>query len=115
MRAALSAEGFGLVTDAAGTVEDGACDPEAVGAFVSQLGGAQFDAVLGLMCGAGLKCVADALPGVAIIPGVNTLGPGVKDKLSCLACGDCGFGEGRCKMLSVVEESRARLLDSYGK
>jgi hypothetical protein len=55
--------------------------------------------ILVLSCGAGLKCVRDTLPGVRIVPGLDTLGPGVKAELACLACGRCEFAEGGCKML----------------
>jgi len=114
MRDALLAEGLDLMTDAATTVEDGACDPEAVAAFVAPLREARFDAVLSLMCGAGLKCVQDALPGKRIIPGINTLGPGVKDQLTCVACGDCGFESGECKMVRAFDDTARRLKRSYG-
>ena len=113
MRDALSSEGFDLVTDVETTVEDGACDPEAVGAFGSRVAGGGFDAMLCLMCGAGLKCVQDALPGKRVIPGLNTLGPGVKDLLACTACGDCGFESGACKMVRVSDDAARRLRQSY--
>ncbi len=116
MREALAAKVFSLVSadDAPLAIEDGACDPEAVQQAADRLRPLDFDVVLVLACGAGLKCVQDALPDLTIIPALNTLGPGVTEKLACLACGDCNFSEGRCNMLSVVDEARTRLHESYG-
>jgi hypothetical protein len=62
----------------------------------------------------GLKCVSDAQPRVRVVPGLNTLGPGVEDRLACLACGDCGFASGRCRMIELVGEQAVRLEATYG-
>jgi hypothetical protein len=94
-------------------IEDGACSPKAVGEAARMLQGAAFDTVLVMACGAGLKCVADALPGKTVLPALNTLGPGVKEQLACLACGDCRFAEGKCKMLALADLCHARLAECY--
>jgi len=84
--------------------EDGLCDPKAVAAIAQSYATEDVDAILVMACGAGLKCVADNYPGKAVLPALNTLGPGVKDKLSCLSCGDCRFQDGECKMVNVVAQ-----------
>jgi len=84
--------------------EDGLCDPKAVAAIAQSYAAEDVDAVLVMACGAGLKCVADNYPGRTIVPALNTLGPGVKDRLSCLSCGDCRFQDGECKMVNVVAQ-----------
>jgi len=96
-------------------VEEGLCDAKAVSERLQRLlpGDGAFQ-VLVLSCGAGLKCVRDVLPGVRLVPGLDTLGPGVKGDLACLACGDCRFGDEGCKMLSLAGEHAARLKASYG-
>ncbi len=95
-------------------VEEGPCDPKAVPERLHPLVGQEpeFQMVV-LSCGAGLKCVRDTLPGVRLIPGLDTLGPGVKGELACLACGHCEFGEGGCRMPSLVEEPARRLSRGY--
>jgi len=95
-------------------VEEGLCDPKAVTERLSPLAGSQRDyQVVVLSCGAGLKCVRDTLSGVRLVPGLDTLGPGVKGELACLACGHCEFGETGCKMLRVAEEQMRRLSRGY--
>jgi hypothetical protein len=95
-------------------VEEGLCDPKAVAQRLKPLADTQEDyQILVLSCGAGLKCVQDTLPSRRIVPGLDTLGPGVKSDLACLACGDCRFGEDGCKMLQLVEEQANRLGYSY--
>jgi hypothetical protein len=95
-------------------VEEGLCDPKAVPERLAPLASAERDfQLLVLSCGAGLKCVRDALPGVRIVPGLDTLGPGVKGELACLACGHCEFAEGGCKMLRLAEEQARRLSSAY--
>jgi len=115
MREALAAHGFPtMAADSAPlAIEDGACDPQAVQKAAQQLRPLGFDTLLVLACGAGLKCVHDALSDVTIVPGVNTLGPGVTDKLACLACGDCGFEDGRCKQVAWLQQASVRLQESY--
>jgi hypothetical protein len=95
-------------------VEEGLCDPKAVLERLKSLAGSDRDyQMVVLSCGAGLKCVRDSLPGVRLIPGLDTLGPGVKGDLACLACGDCQFGESGCKMLRVAEDQARRLSRGY--
>jgi len=94
--------------------EEGLCDPKAVAERLRPLIGADRDyQIVVLSCGAGLKCVRDMLPGVRLIPGLDTLGPGVKGELACLACGHCEFGDGGCRMLRVADEQARRLARSY--
>ena len=95
-------------------VEEGLCDPKAVPERLRPLAGKASDyQVVVLACGAGLKCVRDTLPGVRLVPGLDTLGPGVKDQLACMACGNCEFGEAGCKMLRITEEQARRLAQGY--
>lgn len=95
-------------------VEEGLCDPKAVPERLRPLAEAGRDyQVVVLSCGAGLKCVRDTLPGVRLVPGLDTLGPGVNGELACLACGHCEFAEGGCKMLRLTEEQARRLSRAY--
>lgn len=95
-------------------VEEGLCDPKAVPERLAPLSSMLSEIqLLVLSCGAGLKCVMDTLPGVRIVPGLNTLGPGVKDQLACLSCGDCSFGTAGCKMLGITRRQADRLAASY--
>ena len=95
-------------------VEEGLCDPKAVPERLEPLAGEERDyQILLLSCGAGLKCVRDALPGVRLVPGLDTLGPGVKGELACLACGHCEFAEAGCRMLRLAEEQARRLSRGY--
>jgi hypothetical protein len=48
-----------------------------------------------------------------VVPGLNTLGPGVKDQLACMSCDDCRFATDGCKMLSVVRTQAELLTASY--
>ena len=106
-----------LLVDAPGlvdAVEEGLCDPKAVPERLAVLKALLSEIqLLVLSCGAGLKCVKDTLPGVRIVPGLNTLGPGVKDQLACLSCGDCRFGTDGCKMMSIARAQAERLAASY--
>lgn len=95
-------------------VEEGLCDPKAVSERLRPLAGQETNfQVVVLACGAGLKCVRDTLPGVRVVPGLDTLGPGVKGELACLACGHCEFAEGGCKMLRIAGEQAQRLSRAY--
>ena len=95
-------------------VEEGLCDPKAVAERLNPLAGAERGYQIAVLaCGAGLKCVRDTLPGVRLVPGLDTLGPGVKGELACLACGRCEFGEAGCRMLRVAEEQTRRLSRGY--
>ena len=96
-------------------VEEGLCDPKAVPERLQPLreqGAAGFQ-VLVLACGAGLQCVRGVLPHARVVPGLNTLGPGVKGELACLACGDCRFGQDGCKMLRLAQAQANRLSSAY--
>jgi hypothetical protein len=117
MREQLRASGLMLegVTGLVDAIEEGACDPVAVAERLGPLAArnrGELQIVL-LACGAGLKCVHDTLPGVRLVPGLDTLGPGVKSELACLACGDCQFDQGGCRRLAIVEEQTRRLARSY--
>lgn len=94
-------------------VEEGLCDPQAVPARLKPLGAEPACQVLVLSCGAGLKCVRDAAPGRRLVPGLDTLGPGVKGDLACLACGDCGFDDGGCRRMRLAGEQARRLAAGY--
>lgn len=113
MKERLSGARFMLLTpgNLVDAVEEGMCDTEAVAKRTAPLREHQgrFQ-ILVMSCGAGLKCVRDLLPCVRIVPGLNTLGPGVKDQLACLSCGDCRFGEDGCRM-AVVSKSQAERLN----
>ena len=68
------------------------CEPEFVGEVRDKLGDAQ--AVLSLGCGVGVQAVAAALPGVRVLPGLNTkfMGETVEPgfwREACLGCGNC--------------------------
>ena len=112
MKQALSDSNFMLLSadgmvDAA---EEGLCDPESVSKILGPLEEYRDRIqILLLACGAGLKCVHDLLPEVPIVPGLNTLGPGVKDQLACISCGDCRFGQKGCRMVQVVQTQAERL------
>lgn len=116
LRERLRTSGF-MLRETAGlvdAVEEGLCDPKAVPERLQPLAGEVRDyQILVLSCGAGLKCVRDTLPGVRIVPGLDTLGPGVKGELACLACGRCEFAAGGCRMLRLVEEQGRRLSRAY--
>jgi hypothetical protein len=97
-------------------VEEGLCDPDAVAKRLAPLRGLTERIQLVVLArGAGLKCVYDALPRMHIVPGLNTRGPGVKDQLACLACADCQFVSGRCRMLEIVRLQPATLEASHGQ
>ena len=93
--------------------EEGLCDPQAVPARLKPLAAEAPCQVLVLSCGAGLKCVRDVLPRTRLVPGLDTLGPGVKGDLACLACGDCRFGQDGCKMLRLAQAQANRLSSAY--
>ena len=95
-------------------LEEGLCDPEAVTRQLAPLKPfkGQFQ-LLVMACGAALKCVSDLLPNVPIVPGLNTLGPGVRDQLACISCGDCRFGTHGCQMTRLLALQVKRLNESY--
>jgi len=68
------------------------CEPEFVAELREKVGDAE--AVLSLGCGVGVQAVAEALPGVRVLPGLNTkfmgqtVEPGQWKEL-CAACGNC--------------------------
>ena len=72
------------------------CDPE----FLDMLTGRveDVDAVLSLACGIGVQAVAERLPDLPVLPGVNTSFMGMAKEWGiwderCAACGDCRLGE----------------------
>jgi len=95
------------------SLEDSLCKYDAVKALAEDVGGSSFDSILVLACGAGLKCVADNFENKKVISGLNTIGVGIKDKLTCIACGDCSFDDGMCKRLAILEEINENLKKSY--
>ena len=116
LRAKLSESGLtiGSAEGVVDAVEEGLCDPKAVSERLQPLVEKTSDIqMLVLSCGAGLKCVRDTLPGVRLVAGLDTLGPGVKGDLACLACGDCRFGEAGCKMLEIAKAQANRLSNGY--
>jgi hypothetical protein len=54
-----------------------------------------FDVLLSMACGAGVQTVAEALPGIVVLPACNTKMIGSHDRAElkvmemCKACGDC--------------------------
>lgn len=97
-------------------IEEGLCDPQAVEKDVKKLVGTNIELqMLILSCGAGLKCLRDIISGIRLVPGLETLGPGVKGELACLACGDCQFDIDGCKMLKLLDDQVNRLKLSYAK
>jgi len=96
-------------------VEEGLCDPKAVPERLAPLKSHDSYQLLVLACGAGLLCARNTLSGVRIVPGLNTLGPGVKDQLACIACGECKFGDTGCAMARISGEQAKRLGYSYAK
>ena len=116
LRQRLSDSGVGVaeVPGLPDAVEEGLCDPKAVPERLAVLKGNAGDfQILVLSCGAGLKCVKDTLPGTVILPGLDTLGPGVKGELACLSCGHCRFGQEGCAMLAVARLQAERLVLGY--
>lgn len=97
-------------------IEEGLCDPQAVKKNVKKVTGIDMEfQMLILSCGAGLKCVRDIISSIGLVPGLETLGPGVKGELACLACGDCQFDIDGCKMLKLLDDQVNRLKQSYAK
>ena len=117
MKNRLRAAGFRLldVEGLVDAVEEGLCDPKAVPERLAPLQCHDSYQLLVLACGAGLLCVRNTLPGVRIVPGLNTLGPGVKDQLACIACGECKFGDAGCAMARAAAEQAKRLEAGYPK
>jgi hypothetical protein len=115
MKEQLRSSGFMLlnVEGLVDAVEEGLCDPKAVPERLAPLKNHDPYQLLVLACGAGLLCARNTLPGVRIVPGLNTLGPGVKDQLACIACGECKFGEKGCAMARISGEQAKRLGGSY--
>ncbi|AEF95884.1 hypothetical protein [Methanotorris igneus] len=115
MKKMLIEEGFRIFEDEnlPDSLEDGLCRYSAVEKLAKSVDVDSFDSILVLACGAGLKCIADNFKDKKIISGVNTIGIGIKEKLVCLACGDCGFDDGVCKRLAIIEEINKHLKRSY--
>ena len=98
----------------ADAIDEGLCDTEAVETSLAPLKKHQgLYQILVLGCGAGLKCLRDLLPNVRLVPGLDTLGPGVGDQLACISCGDCRFGTEGCAMTSIMRVQSDGLERSY--
>jgi hypothetical protein len=97
-------------------VKEGLCDKTAVVDHFATLKkyNGEYQLLL-LCCGAGLMTVMNILPNVRIVPGLNTLGVGTEDQLSCLCCGDCRFDDSGCHMRHVKKPQVDRLNDCYEK
>lgn len=117
MKKRLHSSGFSLlnVEGLVDAVEEGLCDPKAVPERLAALKNHDSYQLLALACGAGLLCVRNTLPGVRIVPGLNTLGPGVTDQLASIACGECKFGEMGCAMARISGELAKRLSGWYAQ
>jgi len=76
------------------TIEEGLCNYSAVKKLAEDVDNNSFDSILVLGCGAGLKCILDNFKNKKIIAGLNTVGVGVKGRLTCVTCGDCNFDNG---------------------
>jgi hypothetical protein len=116
MKIKLSEEGFKVlnVEGVPEAIEEGLCDLEAVKKKIRGLKEVDIKyQILILSCGAGLKCVRDIIEKAVIIPGLETLGPGVKGELACIACGDCQFDNNGCKMLRILDDQVSKLRKSY--
>lgn len=93
-----------------GVADPGLCDPVAGVALLKALRDLEEDVqLLVLACGAGLDRVQSILPGVRLVPALDTLGLGVGGQLSCVACGECHFGQQGCRMIPVLGRQAARL------
>jgi hypothetical protein len=97
-------------------VKEGLCNKTAVVNLLPSLKkyNGEYQLLL-LCCGPGLKTVMDLLPDVKIVPGLNTLGVGPEDQLSCLCCGVCHFDDSGCHMRHVKKPQVDRLNDCYEK
>ncbi|WP_421078066.1 hypothetical protein Mjas_01665 [Methanothermococcus sp. Ax23] len=102
MKNMLSKRGFKIFENKSipEVLNDGACRYRTVRKLSEYTDGESFDSILVLACGAGLKTISDNFKDKTIIAGLNTIGIGMKEKLVCLACGDCSFNNGVCKKLS---------------
>jgi len=72
------------------------CEPESVTPVLERLAN-QYDVVLSMACGAGVQTVVKVLPGLRVLPALNTNFIGVAEEHGvwtevCLACGNCILG-----------------------
>jgi len=72
------------------------CDPEFLDLLVDKVG--DVDAILSLGCGIGVQAIAERLPDLSVLPGVNTSFMGMASEWGiwderCVACGDCRLEE----------------------
>ncbi|MBL7210137.1 MAG: methylenetetrahydrofolate reductase C-terminal domain-containing protein [Dehalococcoidia bacterium] len=72
------------------------CDAEFMDLLVDRV--REVDAILSLGCGIGVQAVAESLPDIPVLPGVNTCFMGMAKEWGiwderCAACGDCRLAE----------------------
>lgn len=76
---------------------DRQCEPEFIEWLDEPLAAKKYDAVMSLACGIGPQYIAEAYPGLAVLPGLNTsfMGGTLEHGIwaeYCSACGSCGVG-----------------------
>ncbi len=72
------------------------CDYEFLDSLVDKIG--DVDAILSLGCGIGVQAIAERLPDLPVLPGVNTSFMGMAEEWGvwderCAACGDCRLAD----------------------
>ncbi|MCK4368139.1 MAG: methylenetetrahydrofolate reductase C-terminal domain-containing protein [Dehalococcoidales bacterium] len=95
LRLAESRSGNGIHTFSEYTVKR-QCDYEFLDSLVDKIG--DVDAILSLGCGIGVQAIAERLPDLPVLPGVNTSFMGMAEEWGvwderCAACGDCILAE----------------------
>ncbi|MBM4432983.1 MAG: hypothetical protein FJ025_03195 [Chloroflexi bacterium] len=92
LRVAQSKSGNGIIHRFSESTLKRQCDPEFLEMLVDKV--SDVDAVLSLGCGIGVQAIAERLPDMAVLPGVNTSFMGMAREQGvwderCAACGDC--------------------------
>ena len=95
LRLAESRSGNGIHTFSEYTVKR-QCDYEFLDSLVDKIG--DVDAILSLGCGIGVQAIAERLPDLPVLPGVNTSFMGMAEEWGvwderCAACGDCRLAD----------------------
>ncbi len=95
LRLAESRSGNGIHTFSEYTVKR-QCDYEFLDSLVDKIG--DVDAILSLGCGIGVQAIAERLPDLPVLPGVNTSFMGMTEEWGvwderCAACGDCRLAD----------------------
>ncbi len=95
LRLAESRSGNGIHTFSEYTVKR-QCDYEFLDSLVDKIG--DVDAILSLGCGIGVQAIAERLPDLPVLPGVNTSFMGMTEEWGvwderCTACGDCRLAD----------------------